>query len=108
MKKSLNRIINLVDEFNFGNIYLISENHMCNVMYIKHIKQHIDIDKYKIIELNSKTFKRVKMGENNLIILCGRWYLNRIARENGFNRFIGEHFKISVPFDEIERDKDIC
>lgn len=105
MKKSLNRIINLTNDIEVNNIYLISENSMCNKMYIKYISKYIDTNKYRIIEVTEKSLLGMnKLKENNLIILCGRWYLNRIARKNNFNKFISEYFKISIPLDEIEGD----
>ncbi|GAA0817497.1 hypothetical protein [Clostridium tertium] len=105
MKKSLIRIINYINNIKFDNIYLISENSMCNKMYINYISKYIDTDKYKIIEVTEKRLLGInKITENNLIILCGRWYLNRIAKKNDFNRFIAEYFKASIPFDEIEID----
>lgn len=105
MKKSLSRIINYINDIKFDNIYLISENSMCNKMYINYISKYIDTDKYKIIEVTEKRLLGInKITENNLIILCGRWYLNRIAKKDDFNRFIAEYFKASIPVDEIERD----
>lgn len=102
MKKSLRRIINLLDKFNFDNIYLISENNMCNNMYIKYIQKYINKDKYKIIALNNKTLNNINRKDNDVLILCGRWYLSRIAQEQGVNKLIRERFKITIPFDEIE------
>ena len=102
MKKSLRRIINLLDRFNFDNIYLMSENDMCNNMYIKYIQQYINKDKYKIIVLNNRTLNNINLKGNDVLILCGRWYLSIIAQEHGFNNLIRERFKITIPFDEIE------
>lgn len=102
MKKSLSRILNLLDSFTFDNIYLISENNMCNDMYIKYIQRYINKDKYKIIVLNKKALNNINLKGDDLLILCGRWYLSRIAQERGFNKLIGERFKITMPFDEIE------
>lgn len=102
MKKSLRRIINLLDRFNFDNIYLMSENDMCNNMYIKYIQQYINKDKYKIIVLNNRTLNNINLKGNDVLILCGRWYLSRIAHEHGFNNLMRERFKITIPFDEIE------
>ncbi|MDU6296828.1 hypothetical protein [Clostridium celatum] len=102
MKKSLRRIINLLDRFNFDNIYLISENDMCNNMYIKYIQKYINKDKHKIIVLNNRTLNNINLKGNDVLILCGRWYLSRIAQNHGFNKLIRERFKITIPFDEIE------
>lgn len=102
MKKSLRRIIKLLDKFSFDKIYLISENNACNYMYARYIQQYINTDKYKIVILNNKALKYINRKGNDLLILCGRWYLNRIAQEYGFNKLIRECFKITIPFDEIE------
>lgn len=103
MKKSVERIINYINEFEIDNIYLISENSICNKMYIKYISKYIDTDKYKIIEVTERRLLGINyLEENNLIILCGRWYLNSIAIKDDFNKLISKYFNISVPVDEIE------
>lgn len=104
MKKSLKRITNCINEIEFENIYLIAENALTTKMYIDYINQYIDTKKYRIIGLTEKSILGInKCNRNNLIILCGRWYLNRIAKEISFNRFIDEYFKVSIPVDEIEK-----
>lgn len=104
MKKSLIRADNLINDFNFEKIYLLSQNHMFNKLYVDYISTYINIDKKKIIILNSKNINSVGHDGNNIILLCGKWYLNKLAKGNNFNRFIESYFKISVPIDEMEWD----
>lgn len=100
MKKAMSRIIHSVNSLKIDNIYLLSTNSILSDMYIKHIKKYLP--DHKIIKLDNKRIHQIDTEKNNLIILCNRWYLNRIAQQDGFNKFIEHYFTISIPFDEIE------
>lgn len=99
MKKVYSRIKNMFERNQINKAYILGSSCIEVNMYKKHIHINTDLDKSKIILLNKNNIKNIDVNKD-IIILCGRWYLNKLIDIKELQLLLKKCS--SIPIDELE------
>lgn len=98
MRKVYSRIKYILDMKVVDKAYILASNCREVKMYKRDICIKTEVDEERIIILNINNIEDINV-DTDMIILCSRWYLNRLAELDEMKRVLGKCY--SVPVDEI-------
>lgn len=98
MKKVYSRIKNMFDRKQINKVYILAGNCMAAKMYKKDIQINTEIHKMNVVILNKNNIKVINL-DKDIIVLCGRWYLNRLSSSKELKELLKKCY--SIPVDEI-------
>lgn len=106
MKKSMHRLIGIINRFNPKKIYIISNIIQSSEVYKRHLFHEADIAKDKIVILTKEMIikdilVKADVIDQSIIILAGQWYLNRLMRSDRELLMNLIYKSFTIPIDEL-------
>lgn len=100
MQWQIERLKNYITDFPNLDIWIISQNNRCSVLYWERIKGYICTDKKPVIISKGNYYKDGYNAHNAVILLCGEWYKNEIAFSDIFKMHL-KTAKFTLPIDDF-------